>query len=100
MVLAKTFDGDADSSNDLRTQVRLSTDPVLDLFVHRVVKQAIDSKIAPAHISLSVGKLDLARPASVRVIRLGAEGRHLKLPAVLHHNHHAELAAHGNCVRK
>ncbi len=96
MILAKAFLRRTDGADDFGAEILLTADPVVDFFRERVVEKPVDREIAALCVGLGIGENHRFRAATILVIRLGAKGGDLELLSALDHDHHAELAAHGD----
>ena len=98
VVFGEPFRGRADGADDPRAQVGFAADPVVQLFAHGVVEQAVDGEVAAAGVGHGVAEHDAARAAAILVIGLGPESGDLEGLAVFDHHHNAELASDGQCA--
>src|SRR5688500_18971776 len=73
--------------------VRAPADVVDHLVVDRVLKQAVDRKVAPLRVLLGRREPYLAGPAAVLVLAVGAERRDLDDARAVPHEHDAERRA-------
>ena len=96
VVFAKTFFRFANRTDDFRTQIFFTANPVVDFFCEWIVKEPVHREIPARRISFGIGKNDFLRAAAILIIRLGAESGDLKLVSALDHDDDAKFFADGN----
>ena len=100
MVFAKAFLRRTNGANNFGTQIFFTADPVMDFFCQRIIKKSVHREITAQSIGPGAGETDFFRPPAILIVRLGAEGGHLKLLSPLHHNDDTKLPADRYRFRK
>ena len=100
VVLGESFAGQTDRAEPFGPQIGLAADPVAQLILHRVVKQAVDSEITAASVGLRVAEDQLARAPAILIIGLGPEGCDLELMIALNDDDDAEFPADSDSPRE
>jgi TM2 domain-containing membrane protein YozV len=73
MILGKSFFGIANRANYTVLNIPPAIDIIDDITFAGIHEEGINGKVTAAHVTLSIGKFNMSRPASVFVAALGAK---------------------------
>ena len=93
VVLGEAFGRHADRADDPGAQIGFTLDPVVQLFAHGVVEQAVDGKVAAEGVGHGIAEYDAAWAAAILVIGFSPEGSDLEWLALFDDHYNAELAS-------
>ena len=95
-VLLKTLPRLANGADETRLDVLAAADEVDEFLVDRIIHHSVDGEIPATDVAFDIGKGDGCGVPAVGVGAVGAERGDLDLEALFHHDHDAELLAHGD----